>query len=50
MGEAWKSGFMPMAMLYRDHKGDYTKSWKQFQCQWANPRITYCNCHKYFGE
>lgn len=50
MGEAWKAGFMPMAMLYRDHKGDYTKSWKQFQGQWANPRITYCNCHKYFGE
>jgi hypothetical protein len=50
MGETWNAGFMPMAMLYRDKKGDYSKEWKQFQRQWANPTITYCNCTKYFGN
>lgn len=50
MGEAWNAGFMPMAMLYRDQEGKYSKEWKQFQRQWANPMITYCNCVKYFGK
>lgn len=48
MGEAWQAGFMPMAMLYRDRKGEVSKDWKRFQVQWANPIITACNCHKYF--
>ena len=48
MGEAWRAGFMPMAMLYRDLKGKYSREWKQFQRQWANPVITYCNCVKHF--
>ncbi|MDD6211295.1 MAG: hypothetical protein PUB21_11905 [Bacteroidales bacterium] len=50
MGQAWKAGFLPMAMLYRDTEGKYTKEWKQFQRQWANPTITYCNCKKIFGK
>lgn len=50
MGEAWDAGFMPFAMLYRDEKGEVNKEWKQFQRQWANPVITYCNCVKYFGK
>ncbi len=50
MGEAWNAGFMPFAMLYRDEKGKVTTSWKQFQRQWANPTITYCNCKKYFDR
>ncbi|MCD8173784.1 MAG: hypothetical protein LUD76_10090 [Alistipes sp.] len=50
MGEAWAAGFRPMAMLYRDDAGKVPKDWRQFQCQWANPRITYCNCKKYFGK
>lgn len=50
MGDAWNAGFMPMAMLYRDFKGDYSQEWKRFQRQWANPIITYCNCKKYFGK
>ncbi len=50
MGEAWKAGFMPFAMLYRDNEGKVDKSWAQFQCQWANPIIRACNIKKYFGK
>ena len=50
MGEAWRAGFMPFAMLYRDREGKFDKIWRQFQGQWANPTITYCNCKKYFGK
>ena len=49
MGEVWQAGFMPFAMLYRDKDGRFDKAWKQFQRQWANPTITYCNCMKYFS-
>lgn len=50
MGEAWRAGFMPFAMLYRDREGKFDKTWQRFQRQWANPTITYCNCKKYFGK
>lgn len=50
MGETWRAGFMPMAMLYRDHDGKFSNEWRQFQRQWANPVITICNCKKYFGK
>lgn len=39
MWETWKAGFVPMAMLFRDQKGDYSNKWKQFQREWANPTI-----------
>ena len=32
-------GIMPMAMLWRNEKGIYTKEWKRFQREWANPFI-----------
>ena len=32
-------GFMPMAMLYRNKKGNYDKNWRRFQREWANPII-----------
>lgn len=44
--QTWKAGFMPMAMLYRDKKGERPALWKAFQRQWANPIITACNCEK----
>ena len=47
MRQTYEAGFMPMAMLYRDKKGEYSQSWKQFQRQWANPIITACNCKKF---
>lgn len=50
MKEAWEAGFFPMAMLYRDEKGDVSKEWKRFQREWANPIITACNIKKYFTQ
>lgn len=50
MGEAWRAGFMPFAMLYRDQKGDYDKTWRRFQREWANHTIVSVNCKKYFGK
>jgi hypothetical protein len=47
-GEAYRAGFLPMAMLYRDEKGDYTKDWRAFQREWANPVIVAANCKKHF--
>ncbi len=32
-------GFMPMAMLYRDRKGERDLKWARFQNQWARPAI-----------
>lgn len=38
--QTWDAGFLPMAMLYRDQKGDQPKEWERFQREWANPIIT----------
>jgi len=37
--DAWKAGFFPFAMLYRDEKGEVQQDWKQFQRLWARPQI-----------
>ena len=37
--ETIDSGFMPMAMLYRDVKGETSADWRTFQRQWARPAI-----------
>ena len=34
-------GFCPMAMLYRDFKGDTTRDWHRFQRSWARPAAIY---------
>lgn len=34
-----EAGFMPMAMLYRDAKGDRDPQWMKWQRQWARPAI-----------
>lgn len=39
MQETWNAGFVPMAMLYRDFKGEYDTNWRRFQREWANPTI-----------
>jgi hypothetical protein len=39
MHDTWRAGFVPMAMLYRDFKGEYSRDWKKFQREWANPTI-----------
>jgi hypothetical protein len=37
--ESIKAGFMPMAMLYRNEKGETEKRWRAFQREWARPAI-----------
>jgi hypothetical protein len=37
--DTWKAGFFPMAMLYRDYRGEYSSEWKRFQREWASHRI-----------
>jgi hypothetical protein len=37
--EAWEAGFMPMAMLWKNNKGDVNEDWRKFQRLWARPAI-----------
>lgn len=37
--ECMRAGFLPMAMLYRDQKGDRDPQWMKFQKTWARPAI-----------
>ena len=37
--ESWKAGFMPMAMLWKNKKGDVNEEWRKFQRVWARPAI-----------
>lgn len=39
MSQTLKAGFMPMAMLYRDAKGETSRDWRIFQREWARPAI-----------
>ncbi len=47
--QTWSAGFMPMAMLFMNKKGDYDKEWKVFQREWSRPAIIKANVkHNYF--
>lgn len=37
--ETWEAGFMPMAMLWKNKKGDVKEDWRKFQRLWARPAI-----------
>lgn len=37
--ETWTAGFMPMAMLWKNRKGEVQEDWKKFQREWARPAI-----------
>ena len=39
MKETMTAGFLPMAMLYRDHRGDRDPAWMRWARQWARPAI-----------
>jgi hypothetical protein len=39
--ECMDAGFMPMAMLYRDHAGKRDPVWARFQREWARPASIY---------
>lgn len=41
---ARNAGFMPMAMLYRDHKGEQDPSWIHFARLWARPASIKAMC------
>ena len=47
--ETLAAGFVPMAMLYRDSKGDRDPKWMRFQKQWARPALT-CHCANVAGQ
>jgi len=34
---AYANGFLPMAMLFRNERGDTDHAWKRFQKHWARP-------------
>ena len=36
----WQAGFMPMAMLWKNKKGEEDPIWRKFQRLWARPAIT----------
>jgi hypothetical protein len=36
---AWTAGFLPMAMLWKNKKGEVLKDWQRFQRLWARPAI-----------
>ena len=39
LNAAWRSGFLPFAMLYRDEQGNTIQEWRRFQRQWCRPAI-----------
>ena len=39
MVQAMDAGFIPMAMAYRDERGEKSKEWARFQRMWARPAI-----------
>lgn len=43
MAETIEAGFMPMAMLYRDHIGIRDLQWQRWQRQWTRPAIIASN-------
>jgi hypothetical protein len=38
--QAWKAGFLPMAMLWRGKDGETPEDWRAFQRGWARPAAT----------
>ena len=39
--DAWKAGFFPFAMLYKNELGEANPDWKQFQRLWVRPEILF---------
>ena len=38
--QAWKAGFLPVAMLWKDHQGNTDKQWARFQRSWCRAPAT----------
>lgn len=46
--EAWTAGFTPMAMLWKNKKGEVKEDWRKFQRVWARPAIIRTNIKNNF--
>ena len=46
--QTWKAGFMPMAMLWKNNKGDTNEDWRKFQRVWARPAIIKSRIKEFF--
>jgi len=46
MNETIKAGFVPMAMLYRNHGGKYDINWRRWQRQWVRPALIHRKIHR----
>lgn len=42
LNDAWRAGFLPFAMLYRDKDGHTDAEWRRFQRSWCRPAATCC--------
>ena len=47
--EAWTAGFMPMAMLYKNRKGEVREDWKKFQRDWFRQPIIKAKIKNAYG-
>ena len=45
--DAYRAGFWPFAMLYRDEKGKQKHEWHKFQWMWVRPQMIY---HRLKGD
>ena len=45
--ETISAGFMPMAMLWKNDKGEENLQWRKFQRGWARPAIVYCKMKEF---
>jgi len=48
--QAWEAGFYPMAMLWKNKKGDTDKEWRKFSRVWARPPIFKAVIKKMYRE
>ena len=44
MRQVLAAGMMPMAMLYRNKRGDTDAEWRRFQRSWARPAMVRARC------
>jgi hypothetical protein len=44
--QSWLAGFLPMAMLWRNDRGDRLPEWRTFQRHWARPASIAAMCRR----
>jgi hypothetical protein len=48
--KTWESGFMPMAMLWKNKAGDTDSEWGRFQREWIRPAIINSNMKTFYNK